>query len=43
MPSFQIKFIFKNLDVNISGDKLNESSIKAAVDDIYKKNIGKYL
>ena len=28
---------------NISGDKLNESSIKAAVDDISKKNIGKYL
>jgi|TARA_B110000211_G_C13925873_1_gene484920 F-type H+-transporting ATPase subunit b len=28
---------------NISGEKLNESSIKAAVDDISKKNIGKYL
>ena len=28
---------------NISGDKLNESSIKAAVDDVSKKNIGKYL
>ena len=28
---------------NISGDKLNESSIKAAVNDIAKKNIGKYL
>ena len=28
---------------NISGDKLNESSIKAAVDDISKKSIGKYL
>ena len=28
---------------NISGDKLNESSIKAAVEDITKKNIGKYL
>tara|TARA_B100001250_G_scaffold287913_1_gene249684 strand:- start:331 stop:906 length:576 start_codon:yes stop_codon:yes gene_type:complete len=27
----------------ISGDKLNESSIKAAVEDIGKKNIGKYL
>ena len=27
----------------ISGDKLNESSIKAAVEDISKKNIGKYL
>ncbi len=28
---------------NISGDKLNESSIKAAVEDISKKNINKYL
>ena len=28
---------------NISGDKLNESSIKATVEDISKKNIGKYL
>ena len=28
---------------NISGDKLDESSIKAAVNDISKKNIGKYL
>tara|TARA_Y100001935_G_C17239524_1_gene474882 strand:- start:499 stop:1074 length:576 start_codon:yes stop_codon:yes gene_type:complete len=28
---------------NISGDKLNESSIKAAVEDISKKNIDKYL
>ena len=28
---------------NISGDKLNESSIKAVVEDISKKNIGKYL
>ena len=28
---------------NISGDKLNESSIKATVDDISKKNINKYL
>ena len=27
----------------ISGDKLNESSIKAAVEDISKKNLGKYL
>ena len=27
----------------ISGDKLNESSIKAVVEDISKKNIGKYL
>ena len=28
---------------NISGDKLNESSIKATVEDISKKTIGKYL
>tara|TARA_B100001057_G_scaffold375379_1_gene380169 strand:- start:497 stop:1000 length:504 start_codon:yes stop_codon:yes gene_type:complete len=28
---------------NISGDKLNESSVKAAVEDISKKNISKYL
>ena len=28
---------------NISGDKLNESSIKAAIEDVSKKNIGKYF
>ena len=28
---------------NLSGDKLNESSIKATVEDISKNNIGKYL
>ena len=28
---------------NISGDKLNEDSVKAAVEDISKKNINKYL
>ena len=28
---------------NISGDKLNDSSIKAAVEEISKKNVGKYL
>ena len=28
---------------NISGDKLNESSIKATVEDVSKKTIGKYL
>ena len=28
---------------NITGDKLNESSIKAAVEDISKRNINKYL
>ena len=27
----------------ISGEKLNESSIKAAVEDVSKKNLGKYL
>ena len=27
----------------ISGDKLNESSIKATVEDLSKKNMGKYL
>jgi F0F1-type ATP synthase membrane subunit b/b' len=27
----------------ISGDKLNESSIKAVVEDLTKKNTGKYL
>ena len=32
-----------NIIENISGDKLNESSIKAAVEDISKKNVGKYL
>ena len=35
--------ITSNLIENISGEKLNESSIKATVDDITKKNIGKYL
>ncbi len=28
---------------NISGDRLNESSIKAAVEDVSKKNMDKYL
>ena len=28
---------------SISGDKLNESSVKATVEDISKKNLGKYL
>ena len=35
--------IVSNIIENISGDKLNESSIKATVDDISKKNINKYL
>tara|TARA_B100001059_G_C17567456_1_gene443241 strand:+ start:104 stop:679 length:576 start_codon:yes stop_codon:yes gene_type:complete len=28
---------------NLSGDKLNESSIKATIEDVSKKSIGKYL
>ena len=35
--------IVSNIIENISGDKLNESSIKATVEDISKKNIAKYL
>ena len=35
--------ITSNIIENISGVKLNESSIKATVEDISKKNIGKYL
>ena len=35
--------IASNIIESISGDKLNESSIKAVVEDISKKNIGKYL
>ena len=35
--------IASNIIENISGEKLNESSIKAVVEDISKKNIGKYL
>ena len=35
--------IASNIIENISGDKLNESNIKAVVEDISKKNIGKYL
>ena len=35
--------IVSNIIENISGDKLNESSIKAAVEEISKKNINKYL
>ncbi len=32
-----------NIIESISGDKLNESSIKAAVEDVSKRNLGKYL
>ncbi len=35
--------IASNIIEKMSGDKLNESSIKATVEDISKKNIGKYL
>ena len=35
--------IASNIIENISGDKLNENSIKAAVEDISKQNMGKYL
>ena len=37
------KEIAANIIENISGDKLNESSINAAVEEISKKNVGKYL
>ena len=35
--------IASNIIEKMSGDKLNESSVKATVEDISKKNIGKYL
>ena len=35
--------IASNIIEKMSGDKLNESSIKAVVEEISKKNIGKYL
>ena len=35
--------IASNIIENISGDKLNESSIKAVVEDISKKNLSKYI
>ena len=37
------KDIASSIIENISGDKLNESSIKAAIEDVSKKNIDKYL
>ena len=37
------KDLTSNIIENISGDKLNESSIASAVEDVSKKNIGKYL
>ena len=35
--------IASNIIENLSGDKLNESSVRASVEEITKKNIGKYL
>ena len=35
--------IASNIIEKMSGDKLNESSIKAVVEDVSKKNVGKYL
>ena len=35
--------IASNIIEKISGDKLNESSIKAAIEDVSKKSLGKYL
>ena len=35
--------IASNIIEKISGDKLNESSTRAVIEDISKKNIGKYL
>ena len=37
------KEIASNIIENISGDKLNENSIKATVEEVTKKNIGKHL
>ena len=37
------KDLASNIIESISGDKLNESSIKATVAEVAKKNIGKYL
>jgi len=37
------KDVVSNIIEDVSGDKLNESSIKAAIEDVSKKNIGKYL
>ena len=44
---FSIQNISKNITAhiieNISGDKLNESSVKSAVEEISKKNLSRYL
>ena len=45
IPSIQIisGSIVSNIIENISGDKLNESSIKATVEDVSKQNMNKFL
>ena len=45
ISSIQIisRSIVSNIIENISGDKLNESSIKATVEDVSKKNLNKFL
>jgi F-type H+-transporting ATPase subunit b len=45
ISSIQIisRSIVSNIIENISGDKLNESSIKATVEDVSKKNMNKFL
>ena len=35
--------IASNIIENISGDKLNKSSVKAAVEEMSKKNMSRYL
>ena len=35
--------IASNIIEKLSGDKLNESNIKAIVEDVTKKNLGKYI
>ena len=37
------KNIASKIIENISGEKLNDSSVKAAVEELSKKNMGKYL
>ena len=37
------KEIAANIIEKIVGDKLNESSIQASIDEVSKKNLGKYL
>ncbi|MDB9743185.1 F0F1 ATP synthase subunit B [Pelagibacteraceae bacterium] len=37
------KEISSNIIEKLSGDKLNESSVTAVVEDVSKKNVGKYL